>query len=420
MARSLAGAWCLLLTFSFFSQGITLKEAERKALENSPLLKMERLELIGKGKEAEIRFGDMLPRVDLELSLNFSRRLSFSLPPLEFTFQKEVYPKATLFLRQDLLNLASKRTYEISRILEKAQSYLLEEKKLETLYKVREAYVNALKAKAVVSVYRRQVERTKSHLRDVEEMFKEGIVAFRDLLEARVRLHEAKERLLFAEAEYRKALSHLSYLVGEEVKDVEELKGDISDLSKEPLPKLEELLRRKRPLLKFLRETLRAKEKGVEVARSYFYPVLSMEGFLQYTEETDLFPRTRYLVSFSLRWNLFSGLKRLREVEKAKIEKAKEEIRLRDIEEKLLLELRTLLEDIKSAKAKVELAKKRVEEAKESLRIAEEKFKEGLGTATEVLDAESYLTYAEQTLKINTYDLILKIFKLQRVVGYEG
>ena len=92
---------------------------------------------------------------------------------------------------------------------------------------------------------------------------------------------------------------------------------------------------------------------------------------------------------------------------------------MRDLERRILLEMRNLLEDIRSARERVKLAEARVEEAKEHLRIAVEKYRSGLGTNTEVLDAESYLTQAQQTLRINTYDLMLKLFKLQRVVGYE-
>ncbi|MDQ7082475.1 MAG: TolC family protein [Aquificota bacterium] len=312
------------------------------------------------------------------------------------------------------------RDYEIRKILEKAQVYSLKEKRLDVLYRVREAYINALKAKALIALYRKQIDRVKAHLRDVEELYKEGIVPFKDLLETRVRLMEVEEKVISAEAEYAKALSHLSYLVGEEVKDLEDIDPDsVGDLSLKPPEDLKRTALRSRPVLLFYRELIRSREKALDLARSLFYPVLTAEGFLQYTEESDVFPKTRYLISLALRWNVFSGLKRLRTLEIAKIEKIQETERLRDLEKRVILEVETALEDIRSARARVKLAEAMVEEAREHLRIALEKYKAGLGTNREVLDAESYLTRAEQILRINTYDLILRMFKLRRSVGYE-
>ncbi|MDQ7038420.1 MAG: TolC family protein [Aquificota bacterium] len=426
MARSLKRAWGLLLTLLCFSFSITLEEAERKALERNADLRVGRLEIGRRSEEARRAFGELLPRLDFELSLNFSRRLSFTLPgvppfpPQEFTFQKEIYPKATLLLRQDIFNPVSIRDYEIRKILEKAQVYSLKEKRLDVLYRVREAYINALKAKALIALYRKQIDRVKAHLRDVEELYKEGIVPFKDLLETRVRLMEVEEKVISAEAEYAKALSHLSYLVGEEVKDLEDIDPDsVGDLSLKPPEDLKRTALRSRPVLLFYRELIRSREKALDLARSLFYPVLTAEGFLQYTEESDVFPKTRYLISLALRWNVFSGLKRLRTLEIAKIEKIQETERLRDLEKRVILEVETALEDIRSARARVKLAEAMVEEAREHLRIALEKYKAGLGTNREVLDAESYLTRAEQILRINTYDLILRMFKLRRSVGYE-
>ena len=426
MARSFGRAWSLLLTLICLSFSITLEEAERKVLEKSPDLKLERLEVKRRSEEIKEAFGNFLPRVDLDLSLNISRRLSFTLPsfpplpPQEFTFQREIYPKVTLFLKQDILNFPLKRDYEIKRILRRAQVHSLKEKRLEVLYRVREAYINALKAKALITLYRKQIERVRAHLRDVEELYREGIVPFKDILETKVRIREVEEKLISAEAEYSKALSYLSYLIGEEVREVEDINTDsIEDLSLISPDDLKRRALRLRPILLFYRELVRSREKALELARSLFYPVLTAEGFLQYTEESDVFPKTRYLISLAIRWNLFSGLKRLRTLEIAKIESTQEAERLKDLERRVVLEVRTALEDIRSAKARIKLAKARVEEAREHLRIALEKYRAGLGTNREVLDAESYLTEAEQTLRISTYDLILKIFKLRRLVGYE-
>jgi len=425
MEGSFKRAWYLFLMLPLFSFGISLKSAEEKALKNFRELRLESLELEKKHQEKLERFGRFLPRIDLEASFNLSKKQSFSfnlppLPPQELVFQKGSYPRFTLQVVQDLYNLPSFREYEIGKLMESSQRYLLKEKKLNLLYRVREAYIRALMAKSAVEIYRKHLRRVRSHLRDVEELYREGVVAYKDVLETRVKLFEVKEKLASAEANYNKALNYLSYLVGERVEGVEELPPqEFEDISVWDEKRLLATMK-ERPLLRHLRELTRAAQKSVELAESYFYPQVVLSAFFQRTEESDLFPKSRYLISFAFRWNVFSGLRRFRILETSRISYKQAIERYRDAEEKVALELKAALEDIRAARAKLALAEEQLKSAQEHLRIAEEKYRAGLGTNTEVLDAQSYLTTAEETLKMNSYDLLMRIFKLYEVVGYEG
>ncbi len=425
MERDIKRAWYLLLIFCTVSFSLSLQEAEKKALESFRELKIEKIQQRKKTYERLEKFGKFLPTINLEASFNISKKQSFSfsipsVPPQDFVFQKGSYSKFTLQISQTLLSLPYFKEYEIAKILESSQKYMVKEKELRVLYQVREAYVNALKAQSVVDIYKKHLERVEAHLRDVEELYKEGMVAFKDVLETKVKLYEVKEKLTTAEANYQKALEYLSYLTGEDIDSLEDLSPEAyEDLSEIPEEELVERLRRNRPVLKFLRENTVASKEAVELAKSYFYPQVVLEAFFQRTEESDLFPKSRYLITFAFRWNLLSGLRKFRALEISKLSYRQTLDRYRDTEEKLKLELKNTLEDIKSAKAKIELAKKQLEDAKEHLRIAVEKYKAGLGTNTEVLDAQSYLTTAESTLRISRYDLLIKIFKLYEVIGYE-
>ncbi len=406
------------LTLSF---GVSLKEVEESALRNYYEIQIQELEMRKKHQERLRELGSFFPVLNLEASFNLAKEQSFTFqippaPPSEFVFIKGSYPKLTLQLVQDLFNPTSIKKYELSKKVESSQRYLLEEKRNEILYRVREAYINALKARSAVEIYRKHLERVRAHLRNVEELYNQGIVAYKDLLETKVRLFEVKEKLASAEANYRKALNYLSYISGMEVDDVEEIPGELdAELDhRKLLSRLDS-----RPILRYSRESLSLSEKAVELSRSYLYPRASFEAVYIRTEESDLFPKDRYFISFVLRWNLFSGLKRFRAIEEAKIEHLKAVKRHEDLRRKLELQLRNLLEEIEAVRLRVRMAQEQLREAKEHLRVALEKYKAGLGTNAEVLDAQSYLKTAEETLQMSRYDLMLKIFKLKEVVGSE-
>ncbi|RLJ71222.1 outer membrane protein TolC [Hydrogenivirga caldilitoris] len=423
MERGFKRAWCILLSFVVVSFSIDLREAENLALKNFSELKIERLESEKKTQERLESFGRFLPTLNLEASFNLAKKQSFTFPlspPQEITFQKGSYTKFNLQAVQELFNLKNFREYEIARKAESLQELLVAERENEVLYRLREAYINSLKAKAVVEIYKEHEELVQAHLRDVQELYKEGVVAFKDILETKVRLYEVKEKLAKAEADYVKSLQYLSYLTGVEVKEVKPIedreKPDLTELSRQ---ELFEALLENRPILKYMKGNLELSESYVELARSSFYPVAVLEAVYQRTEESDIFPKDRYLISFAFRWNLFSGFRRFRALELSELTKRQTYERYRDTEQRLALELDGVLEDIKAVKAKIELARQQLEDAKEHLRIAQEKFKAGLGTNTEVLDAQNYLITAENTLRINEYELLLQRFRLLRVVGYE-
>ncbi len=424
MGRCFERAWLVLLTTYLLGFGATLEEVQEKALRNFPQLKIEKLEERKRSQERLEKFGKLLPQINLEASYNISKKQSFSFsispaPPQEITFQKERYPRFTLRLVQNIFDYTAYKEYEISKLSEVYQRFMTEERRNELIYKVREAYINTLKALSAVRVYKKQLERMEAHLRDVKLLYEEGIVAFKDVLETKVKLYEIKEKLSTAEANYRKALSYLSYLAGEEIKEVEEIDLGEKDILNKSYEELLSIMKERNPILKYMRGAVKISEKTLELSRSTFYPKVVLDLVYQRTEESDIFPKNRYFISFALRWNLFSGLRRLRALEISRLSHLITVESYREREERLKTELRSILEDIRSAEMKIEFAKKQLEDAKEHLRIAKEKYKAGLGTNTEVLDAQSYLTTAEEALAVNRYELILKIFKLQEVLGYE-
>ena len=424
MGKSFKRAWCFTLLSLVLSFGISLEEAERKALAGFYEIKNQVLEVRKKEIEGKEKFSSFLPTINFEASYNFAREQSFSFgfPPLvtpqEFIFIKDRFPKYTLTLSQNLFSLPAIREYRLARIEEESARELLEEKRMKTLFEVRSAYINALKAKASVEILESQLEMINAHLRDVKSMYEEGLVTFKDLLETQVKAHEVQEKLTKARASYRKALDYLSYLVGEKVEIVEEIEdGSVKILETDQEVLVQKL--KNRPLLRSLAKNLEGASQMVSLAKSYFYPQIVLEAFFQRTEESDLFPKDRFMVTFALRWNIFSGLKRFRLVQKAGVGKLQVAETVRDVEKRLMLELKSVLEDIKTAEERIRLARKQLETAREQLKVAKERYSQGIGTNTEVLSAQSQLTYARQNLKMSTYDLKLFQYKLKEVIGDE-
>lgn len=399
------------LVFSL-SFGISLQEAEELALKNFYDIKKKEEEVKKSQEEIYATLSELFPQVDLSYSFLFAKEqeVSVNTPFFStgFTLTDDNFYRLNFLITQNLVNLTTLNKLKVAKTQKELKIKELELAKNAVRYKVREAYVNALKLKATVEVLEKQVKRLEEHYRNVEFLYKEGYVAFKDLLETKVKLYEAKNNLLQARANYEKSLDVLSFFTGKEVKEIEEIYE---------IPEVESIDLSDSPKLKVLKTAIKLSQDYVSLASSLFYPVVDFSVLYQRTNESPSLPKDRYFISLNLKWNLFSGGRRLFELRKA--QKDVEVARLEYLKEEELLKttVKGILRDIKVLQEEIETAKLRVKEAEEHYRLAVEKYKNGLGNNAEVLDAEAYLTSAEQELKVKTYDLILAKFKLLEVVG---
>jgi len=65
------------------------------------------------------------------------------------------------------------------------------------------------------------------------------------------------------------------------------------------------------------------------------------------------------------------------------------ELRRTDLERSVTQELQTALADLRVTEQKLEIEKVKIKQAEDSLRIAEERFRNGLLSATELIDAQN-------------------------------
>ena len=408
------GLLLLLILSLNLAFAISLKEAEEKALSHSYQLKEAQLREIIALQRKYIKVGDLLPQVNLEFSFNLARRQDFTfslpnLPPQRFTFIEGSFPRFNLLITQKLFDLKAFRSLDIAQskvLLAKVETQRTLQ---EVLWEVRKAYLDALKAKKSKSVARAYLRMLKEHHKNVQEMYKEGLVPLKDLLETKVKLLEAQTRLKEAQTAFEKALAYLSYLTGERVRDVEDIKVEY-------LP-LESISVEESPTLKALKVAKTLADEGTKLAKATFYPEVVLEILYQRTEETDLFPKDRYFVSFSVRWNLFSGFKRFRALEISRKEKRITSLKLQDARSKLKTLLENLRRDLKLIEEKIKVSEERLKEAKEHLRVAREKYAEGLGSNAEVLEAQSYVVSAMNTLESAKIDYLKKVFEIYRITG---
>ena len=404
----------MLLSVAFsstaFSEVLTLPEGLRLVTENSRLLKITRYEEKISEADTLIVKAKMLPEINAAggyTSLAQQPGAIFGIQQVPISEKNFLF--YSMSVQQTLYDFKGNASrFEASKKLLNAKKY--DTARIRNLVAIDFVlvYLDLLEAENLLKVAEKEVERLESHLRDARSLYEEGVITKNDLLQAEVKISDAKQRLLTARNLRAVTASRLnSILVRPLTSDIQV--EDIRDVS----PRLVEADReraweaaeKQRPEIQIAEETLKALDLDKVAKESGYYPKFFLRGGYDYTENRYQMHEGNWSVTLGMGINLFRGGETSAELSKIESE------RMRLIEEKnklvddIKLEVEKYLLDAKTARERVDVTRDAVAQAEENLRINRIKYAEGVGTATEVLDAVSLLTVAETNFYRSLYDL---------------
>ena len=88
-----------------------------------------------------------------------------------------------------------------------------------------------------------------------------------------------------------------------------------------------------------------------------------------------------------------------------------------ELEEQIQLQVKDAVLYLQTAEENIPITKKAVEQGEENLRVSQERYKAQVGTSTEVLDAQRYLTRARVNYFNALFDYNLARARLLRAMG---
>lgn len=276
-------------------------------------------------------------------------------------------------------------------------------------------YYDILEAEKMVSVAEKEVQRLESHLSVAQSLFKEGVITKNDLLQTEVRLADAKQRLLTAKNMRELGASRLNSIMSRPLmSEVRVMETDRDFAPNLVLDTLWETAGRQRIEVRTIDSELKIAELEEKSKLSEYYPKLFAQGGYNYTENEYQLHENNWSFLLGVNINLFNGGSTKASVAKAKhrIEQIHE--RKRKIVDDIKLEVQKGFLDAKNAAEKVRVSKGAIGQAEENHRINKIRYEEGIGTATDVLDAITLLTNAET----NHYKALYELRRAHAAVMY--
>ncbi|PIX25581.1 MAG: hypothetical protein COZ69_02755 [Deltaproteobacteria bacterium CG_4_8_14_3_um_filter_45_9] len=299
------------------------------------------------------------------------------------------------------LNLANYRSAKLGVDLSKVN---VETVKRDLVLQVRVGYFNILRAEKFLDVAQQQVKQFEAQLEVTKAFFDVGIVPKNDVLQAEVRLANARQTLIKAGNDLAVAKSSFNILLRREIN----APLDVVDiLAYKPFPmgfeaSLEEALRL-RPEVKAAQLNIDQAKEGVKAVRSGYFPTISLNG--GYNRLSDIvglngdIKSERWTVQALATITLWNWGNTSFKVGENKVKVTQAEDLKTQLIESITLEVKSDYLNMLVAEKNLSVAEKAIEQAEENLRMNEERYKYQVATATDVLDAVTLLAQA----RVNYY-----------------
>ncbi|MDY0362748.1 MAG: TolC family protein [Desulforegulaceae bacterium] len=404
-----------VLPFQAYSGEVTILDMYKAAIENREVLKSYRLAIEQADLEQKIQKGDYLPSLDASYKANKLDESSL--------LENEENSEFAVSVSQNLFSgFKDKLELDIAGLDLKTSDYELSNMKhdigLDVALNVLAVYQAEARRLVAMDAFKAYSERYEN----IQLKYKVGVAKKRDVLTVKVEKDDAEQNLIKSENEVEKAMNSLNRVTGLSLKF-----NDIDFSSFESLPVFLPFEQYKNTMLsnrtdfKILKTGLEKAEKSKKLAKASFYPKIDLVLMQRYySDEYYAFDsdtkeaETRLQLNLGI--NLFDGMKKYRNIEKAGIETEKIKYSLVELEDELTNELSNFLLDAKTAEKNLFVAREGIKEAEENLRITELSFEKGVATATDVLDSIYYLSRARNNEITAKASIFMTLFYIKRLV----
>ncbi|MCX7052655.1 MAG: TolC family protein [Proteobacteria bacterium] len=284
---------------------------------------------------------------------------------------------------------------------------------------VADAYVGVLRARKAHGVASSNVQTLEALTRDTTSMFERELVPKNELLAVQVALADARQNELRAANAAEVAAASYNRRLGAPLDrpvELSETLGVPVELSQD-LPALVEQARSRRTELAAFDAQAEAYGQLARTERSRVLPQVALSGGYQYLENQFLDDETVGMAGIGVQWAMFDGgQSRKRAAALDRNRRATEQQRA-DASSQIELQVRQAYLGIQESRQRAIVTAQAAEQADENLRIARERYTSGLGTQTQLLEAETLRVRALTNRDDATLDAGLAQLRLARAVG---
>lgn len=421
---------------------MSLEECVNYALENNRDLKTTRLEeAIADTQVGETRSMG-LPQVKFQTGMNYNYQIqraflpnsiitgdpnSEGFTPVQFSPEYDGNAVGSvsqlLFDGSYFVGLQAAKTLRELRVKETSQS------EIETVEAITKAYYLVLITEERLKLLEANQEQLDRVLKETEALYESGFAEKIDVDRIKVNYNNIQTENNKAKRSYEMTMDMLKFQMGMSLNSPLALSGDISSLSleaEEYLGKTEDFDFRERTEYSILQTNQDLANLDLRNNKATHLPKLYANfnyGYNTGVNSTDeLFNFSDNWLEFgavgvSLTWDLFTGLKRSSKMEKNRIQIEQIEIQKEQLKSSINMEIKQAKDDLRSAKESLDVQEQNMELALSVYEQIEVKYKNGMASSRELLDAETSKKEAETNYYSSLYDAVIAKIELEKALG---
>ena len=282
------------------------------------------------------------------------------------------------------------------------------------------SYFNVLEAQQMILVSEKEVKSLKAYLNDIEQLYAQGSVVENDLLPAKIRLADARQRLIAANNYKETAIARLNNILGLPLREKIRLQDIAMDVPKFPdMEQAQNAAASLRPEIAFYEDQIKASVLIEKARKVENYPVIFADAGYAYQQNKFATHQSDSSLILGAKVDLYDGGAARAQLLK---ERARQK-QLNDQKTKLNEDIKFEIEDsyygLKNACEKAEVGKDALEQADENVRFYRVKYNAGGATTTEVLEAITLQTKAQANFCTDNYEMKRSYAKLIYSMGLD-
>jgi outer membrane protein TolC len=281
------------------------------------------------------------------------------------------------------------------------------------------AYYQVLRTRALQRIAQEAVRRADDDLEVARKLARGGVIEREKVLRAEVQVAQTRRALDQTEAALGVAVAALNLAIGINVNSATEVveAADIPAFTLSLSDCLQEAVNRRREF-QVARRGVQVAQEGGRVARADFAPRIVAEGSLNDFQQSAPRGHADLALGFiKLEWALFEGGKRVGELRIADSKVRSAVAHAESISDTIAFQVTEAYRLLVAARSGIDRARPAVEQSQETYRLVVARAQRGDATPSDVIDAETALTRAQQDYLNSIHDYLIALARLEYAIG---
>lgn len=401
---------------------LDLMQAYQRAQNSDPTWRAQQLQYQADQLNLGLAQGNLLPTVTL--SGNITRKSQeMSFPTDSLSSSSSTSRQVALTARQPLFRWDAWQALKQVKTSLSLSEVTLRLQQQQHILNVSEAFFNVLRQQSLTAAYLQEEKALLEQLNMMNAKLREGLVAKSEVSEANAQYQNARANRIATHVQLVLAQEQLAQLIGPYQESLAVLRDDFQFQKPVPesleawsqLAQTQNLAIQQARLQRQYAEDARRVEQAarypqVEAVGSYGYAKQSPESFMSPDGQFDQ-------VGIEMNWNVFSGGRVNKNVQKAAVLVQKSEAELDAAIRKAHTDVKQAYLQVETDQAKLQARQAAMNSADLVARASKAQYQEGLKTMVDVLLAQRNAFSAKQDYLNAQYDYLKHVLQLKAAVG---